>query len=113
MILTEVEAEGCRDNLIGPTADLDGENEEAADDSDVYRDLAAERKAIMSRFSSMLRTAKPQDRRAIKNLRNAEMAGAKQKAKNEVSGRRRFRKDRKIRKLPGRVRKSPSATATR
>ena len=109
MIRIEVEAEALLFDPAGPDeADPGGGGDGPTDDSDVYRDLAAERKAIMTRFSSMLRSARPQDRRAIKNLRNAEMAGAKWRAKNEISGRKKLRKDIKIRKLPGPKRRSPS-----
>jgi hypothetical protein len=98
MILIEV-AEACRDNPDEPQGNLGGAVEEPADDSDVYRELAAERAAIKSRFSSLLKTASPTARRAIKDARNAAMAGAKWRAKNEISGRKKLRKDRKLRPI--------------
>jgi hypothetical protein len=99
-IRDEVRA-ACRDD--NPTellAPVGGDVEEPGDDSDIHAGAAAQRKAIMAQYSGLLKSAPKEARRAIKEQRNAALAGIKRRASGELHGRKRLRRERKLRRLP-------------
>jgi hypothetical protein len=92
----------CRDeNLAEPLTVPDGGGtEEPGDDSDIHAGAAAQRNAIVAQFAGLLKSAKGPARRAIKEQRNAALAGIKRRTSAEAHGRKKLRRDRKLRRLP-------------
>jgi hypothetical protein len=96
MVLSKSVMEAWRvDDPAGPEAAPGGDAEKPEDDGDIYRQLGAERAAIISDSARKLATATPAARRLIKQARAAAIAAAKRRAKAEVAGRRNRRKQRK------------------
>jgi hypothetical protein len=67
------------------------------DSSDIYRGLTAETAAINSEFAVKLNNAPPGARRALKDQKKSALAAAKRRAKAAAAGRKRVRKDRRLR----------------
>jgi hypothetical protein len=112
MTLIEV-GEALSDEPVGPEGILGGEVEEPGDDSDIYSALAAERKAIMADFTNRLRGAPASAKHSIKQARKSALAAASHKAKAAMTGRKQWRKERKLRRPPTRARKSPARAAAK
>ena len=85
----------------GAEAETGGAEEEPPEDTDTYRQLAAERSAIIREFANRLRSAPRSARRAVKEARQTALAAAARRAKAEVAGRRRRRMERKATRLRG------------
>lgn len=75
-----------------------GENEEPSDTSDIIRQFAAARAAIMTNFANRLAGAKGGAKRAITEEKKIALAMAKAQKKAALGGRKRLAKSRKLRR---------------
>jgi hypothetical protein len=102
-VLTEVEVVECRDEPDGPLGNPVGSGEEMpGDESDLFAQLDAERKAIITEFAGRLRSATPATRRLIKAWRKSAIAAATRRINDAAAGRRRRRKTFRPKKGQGR-----------
>lgn len=93
----------------GREAETGGEETQPEDDADIYRQLGAERSAIMVDFARRIATAGT-GRHSVKSARKAALAAAKNRAKAEVAARKARRKERKATRRD-RARRFPSSRA--